>query len=95
MKCRAVISHARWLPALLLAVLLGAQVVQAAHVHADHLQGQDCVQCKLESGHAVVCEPVHPPSVAAAAVTPGLPVPLAPVSNFFRLPSRGPPTLSS
>lgn len=94
MNTRKTLLHPRWLPALLLAALLGAQAVQAAHVHADHLQGADCVQCKLESGHAVVCEPVHAPSVATATVTVGLPVPAAPVSNVLRPPSRGPPTFS-
>lgn len=95
MKSRVAILQTRWLPALLLAAVLGAQVVQAAHIHADHQQGPDCVQCKLESGHAVVCEPANGISVAPVAATVGVPVPAGPVSKYFRLPSRGPPTLST
>lgn len=84
-----------WLSALLLAALLGAQAVQAAHVHADHLQGPDCVQCKLDSGHALLSEQQRPPLLRTALTRPLARIPAAPFRTAYRLPARGPPTLSS
>lgn len=84
-----------WLSALLLAALLGAQALQAAHVHGDHGQSQDCVQCKLDSGHALLSDQQRSPLEAATPARVRSPMPAAPVLTAYRIPSRGPPALSS
>lgn len=94
MNLRTRFNARGWLLTLLLAALLGAQAVQAAHVHADHLQSQDCLQCKLDNGQAVLPDPARTPTATAALIRF---MPLAPaviVADFFRLPARGPPTFS-
>ena len=87
--------RAHWVFAALVALLLAANVSQAAHLHAEHGLAPDCVQCQAEGGQAMSvteavtlsCPPVsrigHPDLVEA------------PVATFYRLAARGPPSLSS
>ena len=81
----------RWLPILLLAALLGAQVAQAGHVHADHLLAQDCVQCKLDNGSALLQERAATSVVVIPAGEVHLTAPDAPVALHYRRAARGPP----
>jgi len=83
-----------FLPALLLAALLGAQTLQAAHLHADHPTGGDCLQCQIDTGQAALPSGGHAAAIPCAAgnACPG--IALAPVATFYRLAARGPPALS-
>jgi hypothetical protein len=94
MNTRTTIPGNRWLPVLLLALLLGAQVAQAVHVHADHLLAQDCAECKLETGHAILADSLHAHTVVTPATIDRLVLPPAPVSLSYRLAARGPPPTS-
>jgi hypothetical protein len=82
------------LPAVLLTVLLGAQTLQAAHFHADHLGSADCLQCQTHTGQAAVSNGslVLPTQAAGGNHQPA--IALAPVSTHYRLAARGPPALS-
>lgn len=80
---------------VLVVLLLSAQVLQAAHLHADHSLAQDCVQCQVDGGQAMaVTDAVTPPCLPAVD-TSHPDVAVAPVATFYRLAARGPPTLSS
>ena len=76
-------------------LLLGAQLLQSAHLHADHELAPDCVQCQVDGGQAMaVSDAVTPPCLPAAdELHPEIAV--ASVATFYRLAARGPPTLSS
>ncbi len=94
MKLAARYPVFKLLPALLLAALLGAQVVQAGHVHADHLTAGDCLQCQFDTGQAVLPATQHTPVATSATDSNRLAIALAPVATHYRLAARGPPTLS-
>ncbi len=94
MKLAANCRVTRLLPALLLAVLLGAQTVQAAHIHGDHLGTADCLQCQTDTGQAVLPVSGHTPVANCAGGNHQPAIALAPVSTHYRLAARGPPALS-
>ncbi len=83
-----------YLPALMLAALLGAQVLQFAHIHADHGVPHDCIQCQSDSGQALLPETAHAPMFVAPAGNDRPVIALAPISNFYHLDARGPPRIS-
>lgn len=86
--------RSRWLIAAVLALLLGAQVAQSAHIHANPHFTPDCAQCSVDGGQALVVETETSLSLPTAThVHPDVLV--APVSTFYRLAARGPPTRSS
>ena len=88
-------SRFNWGLAALVALVIGVQVLQSAHLHADHGPAIDCVQCQVDGGQAMaVSESVTPPCLPALTAT--LPV-LAehPLSTYSQLSARGPPHLSS
>ena len=53
MISHATVRGSRWLFTAMMVVLLGAQVLQSAHVHSIHGQAPDCVQCQADSGQAM------------------------------------------
>jgi hypothetical protein len=88
-------QRTRWVFATLIVVLLGAQVLQSAHLHADHGLAPDCAQCQVDGGQAMaVTDAETPPCLPSGnALNPDIAT--APVATFYRLAARGPPELSS
>lgn len=85
--------HSRWLLAVIVALLLGGQIAQSAHIHADNHFASDCAQCHLDSGKAVTsADSTTPYLPASTTVRPA--VLAAPVVRFYRPTARGPPALS-
>ena len=84
----------RLLSVVLLAMLLGAQSVQAGHFHADALYAEDCMQCSIDGGHAVSSVAAQSPVVTVL----GFDIPPAILSAAFtvhyRRSARGPPSHS-
>ena len=87
--------RSRWVFVALMVVLLGAQVTQSAHLHAEHGLAPDCVQCQVDGGQAMAVSDARTPSCLPAANVPHPDMAVAPVATFYRLAARGPPTLSS
>ena len=52
MQIRPHMNALRVLSALMLTLLLATQVVQAAHVHADHVNFDECQVCSMDGGQA-------------------------------------------
>jgi hypothetical protein len=82
------------LPALLLAVFLGAQIGLAGHLHADDSSVADCLQCQFDSGHAVTSNNNGPITYATASVNPRQSLLAVPANAVYTLKARGPPALS-
>ncbi len=80
-----------WIAALSLVVLLGAQLLQATHVHAEVDAWQDCHQCQLDSGNGHVASKAAPVDSADSVVTPVGAILAAAVSINYRRSARGPP----
>lgn len=82
------------LPALLLALFIGAQFELAGHLHADGTAFTDCYQCQSLSGQATLSSGGEIEFYPHA----GLNLTPAPVATPFvvsyRLQARGPPLLS-
>ncbi|MEP0203615.1 MAG: hypothetical protein ABJ084_05135 [Halioglobus sp.] len=95
MKPIASQTRAHWLIAAMVMLLLGAQVAQSAHLHADHSITPDCMQCSTDGGQAAVTTKADAPSCIAAVRSNNVQVSAAPVATFYRLAARGPPALSN
>ena len=86
-------TRAHWLIAAMVMLLLGAQLAQSAHLHADHAITPDCVQCSADGSQtALTAEAATPPCIAAVRNN-NTHLPAAPVATFYRLAARGPPVL--
>ena len=85
--------RSRWLFLALALVLLGAQVLQSGHLHADHGVVADCLQCQVDSGQSAVIGDSQAAVILATARESHPDIATAPVSTFYRLAARGPPTL--
>jgi len=83
-----------YLPALLLALFLGAQLELAAHLHADGNPVGDCVQCQFDSGHAAVPTAVRAAPAPPLSALPGRVAVRPRVNSRYRPNPRGPPTRS-
>ena len=95
MKPIASRTRAPWLIAAMVMLLLGAQIAQSAHLHADHTITPDCVQCSADGGQAAVATKAAATSCFAAVRSSNILVSVAPVATFYRLAARGPPVLSN
>lgn len=92
---RVITIHARaLLPTFLLVVLLGAQSLQAVHLHVDHPTLDDCLQCQVDSWQAVLPVTSAGPAALVPASNDHPAVSLAPVSTHYRFLARGPPSFS-
>ncbi len=80
--------------AVLLTVLLGAQAVQAAHLHVDHPGTADCLQCQMDTGQAALPTTGQLPAANRAVGVNLLPMAPAPVVSHYDLAARGPPARS-
>jgi hypothetical protein len=80
-------------PALLLALLLAVQTGLLAHVHVDHLQHTDCLQCQADANPAALATPGALPPVAPARSLPRRALFQAPAPTPFPPSARGPPSI--
>ena len=81
----------RWLFLTLALVLLGAQVLQSSHHHADHGVIADCLQCQVDSGQAAIIAE-NRTAIAVMPIRESHPdIAAAAVATFYRLAARGPP----
>ncbi|MEP5766107.1 MAG: hypothetical protein ABJ308_16030 [Halieaceae bacterium] len=95
MKNIASQTRAHWLIAAMVMLLLGAQIAQSAHLHADHSMAPDCVQCSADGGQtALIAGAATPPCIAAIRGN-NTHLSAAPFATFYRLAARGPPALSN
>ena len=81
-------------PPLILALFLGAQLLEVSHLHADAIDHAECIQCQSDSGHLVCDNAVHNrPSVTDLDnAPPNIPTLLS--SAFVNQTARGPPAIS-
>jgi hypothetical protein len=87
--------RSRWLFTALMVVMLGAQLVQSAHLHADHGLAPDCLQCQADGGQIMALADAATPPCLAITSKHHPKIAAAPGATFYRLPARGPPALSS
>lgn len=82
------------LPALLLAVFIGAQIELVGHLHADDSPVADCLQCQFDDGQTVL--PSNKLSALYASANRMSPqrISAAAMANAYILKARGPPALS-
>ena len=95
MISHATVRGSRWLLTAMMVVLLGAQVLQSAHVHNMHGQASDCVQCQADSGQTMAVAHAETPPCLPAADAVDAEIVSATIAGAFRLLARGPPALSS
>jgi hypothetical protein len=85
----------RWLFTAVMVLMLGAQCLQAGHLHADHGFTPDCAQCQADGGQAVGVTDAVTPLCLPAAGAPDPAIAVVTVATFYRLAARGPPALPS
>ena len=85
----------RWLVTAAMLLLLGGQVLQSVHLHADHGVTSDCVQCQAEGGNAMAVTGAVTPACLPAVDEIHPDITVATIATFYRLSARGPPALSS
>jgi len=93
MKVMITQARTRWFLAAIVVLLLGAQVAQSAHIHADNHFTPDCAQCSVDAGQAITNAAATPYVPASTTAHPT--VLAAPVASPLRPTGRGPPTLSN
>ncbi len=94
MQIRPHINALRTLSALLLTLLLAAQVVQVAHAHADHVDLGECQVCTMDGGQAAPA-PNHSFDTLTPINRAVYPSQVqAPVTADYDVNVRGPPAVS-
>ena len=95
MSIRPEIRRNHWAVAALVVLLLGVQMLQAGHLHADEGMAADCVQCQVDGSQAMAISDAVTPPCLPAADNSHPDIAAAPVATFYRLSARGPPIYSS
>ena len=85
----------RWVAAILMVILMGAQAVQAGHVHAADGLTAECAQCHAQGGQALAATDAPTPPCLPVACVSHPDTAAATVATFYRLAARGPPARSS
>ncbi len=87
--------HSLRLGLILIALLLGAQITQAAHIHADALPHAECLDCQLHADQKLLPTAALPP--VATAIPDSSPAYRHTTTPFITLATphnRGPPAFN-
>lgn len=80
---------------ILIALLLGAQITQAAHVHADGLPHTECLDCQLHADQKLLPTTALPPlAMAKASTSLAYQHTVAPFIPLTTPHNRGPPAFN-